>query len=938
MSHHDLIIEGARQNNLRNISLTLPHNKIIAVTGLSGSGKSSLAFDTIFAEGQWRFIESLSAYARLFLEKLDRPDVDAIHNIRPAIALEQKNPVKGSRSTVGTLTEMYDLLRVLFARVATPFCPVCGKEIRRWDPSQIVAELLEKHAEQKAMIVFSSTESLASLKQRGFQRILVDGSVQDIDDIPGDHACNLSCDIVLDRLVIRDEPRLSDSVEMAWREGGERMRVILVTTDDTGNAVLDPLVFSALNACDECRVELPEPTPILFSFNHPLCACPECKGFGNILKYDEEIIIPDPGRSIAAGAIDIWEKPGYIWWKEQMMKGAKKAGLDVNKPYQDLGAEAKKLIREGNGSFFGLNAFFEEMEAKRYKLHVRVFLSRYRSPITCPVCHGKRLCDMALAYKIDGLDIADVCSIPVDTLASWLDNLHLSPMQRDIAKEVLKQLTNKLKFLQRVGLGYLTLSRQSKTLSGGEYQRVNLSNQLASALTGTLYVLDEPTIGLHPRDTERIAAIMRELADLGNTIIVVEHDRDVIKTADWVVELGPGGGHRGGEIVFAGPVEEFLVADTVTAAYVRGSSGHDYDTALNGSKRSALLKSHQSTISVHEATGHNLKKVNLRVPLGLLTVVTGVSGSGKSSLIVETLSYALSRHFKTDSETPLPHAKLEGADRIRGIEFIDQSPIGKTPRSNPLTYLKIFEPVRKLFAQQPEAKAHGLTPGFFSFNIPGGRCETCKGEGYQRIELYFFEDVFVKCDDCKGLRYREEALRVTYNGKNISEVLEMTVDEACGFFSEASEVLSRLKLLRDIGLGYLRLGQPATTLSGGEAQRLKICAELGEPAPTRRSAKAAGKGMLYILDEPTVGLHHNDVMLFVSIIRKLIAGGNTVVIIEHNLDVIRQADWVVDLGPEGGEQGGTILFEGTPGELAHADSSLTGKYLSEYLREFHSTN
>ncbi len=932
MPPRDLIIQGAKQNNLRNISLTLPHNKVVAITGISGSGKSSLAFDTIFAEGQWRFIESLSAYARLFLEKLDRPDVDAIYNIRPAIALEQKNPVKGSRSTVGTLTEIYDLLRILFARIATPFCPLCRREIRRWDPSQIVAELLEKYPEQKAMIVFSITESLASLRQRGYRRLLMNDAVQDIDEIQGDNACNQSCEVVLDRLVIRDEPRFSDSVEMAWREGGERMKVVLVQADEAGNPAWNQLIFSSLNSCDECRFSLPEPTPVLFSFNHPLCACPECKGFGNILKYDEDIIIPDPDRSLSQGAIEIWEKPGYVWWKEQLLKGAKKAGIDVSRPYRELSAEDRAKIFESTEPFFGVKAFFDEMEANRYKLHVRVFLSRYRTPMTCPACKGKRLCDLALSYKVDGLDIADVCLMPIEKLAHWVETLHLSPMKRDIAREALKQILLKLRFLLRVGLGYLTLSRQAKTLSGGEYQRVTLSKQLASALTGTLYVLDEPTIGLHPRDTGRIAEIMRELAALGNTVIVVEHDRDIIRIADWVVELGPGGGQRGGEVVFAGSAQDFLKSDTATARYVRGIGSESADAQGNG-KNSAQFRPHQLSLLLQGATGNNLRNLTLRIPLGLLTVVTGVSGSGKSSLIIETLGYALGRHFKTDSEIPLPFTGLERADRIRGVQFIDQSPIGKTPRSNPLTYLKVFEPIRKLYAAQPEAKAHGHSPGYFSFNIPGGRCETCKGEGYQRLELYFFEDVFVKCEDCKGLRYQEDALRVTCNGKNISQVLAMTVDEASVFFADATDIVTRLRLMQEIGLGYLRLGQPATTLSGGEAQRLKICAELGQSSFVRRSAKQAGKGMLYILDEPTVGLHHNDVLLFMNIIRRLIAGGNTVVIIEHNLDVVRQADWIVDLGPEGGEQGGMIIFEGPPGELAHAEGSISGLYLGAYLKE-----
>jgi excinuclease ABC subunit A len=954
MSIRELIIEGARQNNLKNINLRLPHNKVIAVTGVSGSGKSSLAFDTIFAEGQWRFIESLSTYARLFLEKLDRPDIDAIHNIRPAIALEQKNPVKGSRSTVGTLTEIYDLLRVLYSKIAVPYCPVCGKEIRKWDSSQIVYELLEEYQNEKAIILFETSESLESLKQRGFHRIWHDGEVRDIDNLrlqSGDSATVRQCDsatantdycatalplcrneVVLDRLVIRDEPRLADSIEMAWREGKERIKIIIFKDQ------LLPLRFSSRNSCDDCNIELPEPSPMMFSFNHPLCACPECKGFGNILVYNEDIIIPDKYLSISEGAVALWERPGYNWWKEQMMKGAKKSGISVNKPYSELMQEEKDAVFKGNQHFYGVNNFFEEMESKRYKLHVRVLLSRYRSPIICPKCHGKRLCENGLAYRINGSDIAELSNMSISQILRWFESLHLSPMQRDIAKEAVKQITLKLKFLKRVGLDYLTLSRQAKTLSGGEYQRVNLSNQLASALTGTLYVLDEPTIGLHPRDTRRIAEIMQELSSHGNTIIVVEHDKDIISSSDWVVEMGPGGGHMGGEVVFSGPMNEFLKADTLTARYIKGSNklqvtSNEYNnyslnklvtnnsSLVTAFKNSSLVTRH-SSLSLHGANGNNLKNINLKIPLNALTVVTGVSGSGKSSLIVETLYLALARHFGIEPESPLPYKKIDGVKKIKGVRLIDQTPIGKTPRSNPLTYLKIFDPIRRLFSQQIEAKAHGYAPGFFSFNIPGGRCETCKGEGYQKIEMYFFEDIFVRCEDCKGRRYKDDVLRVIYKGKNISDILDMTVDEALAFFSEISEMRTKLRLMNDIGLGYLKLGQSATTFSGGEAQRLKICAELGE-----RKAK----DILYILDEPTVGLHHNDVMKFMKIVRKLVETDNTVVVIEHNLDVISSADHIIDLGPEGGEKGGNIIFEGTPGELINAKGSYTGQYLREYF-------
>lgn len=923
MSIRELIIEGAKQNNLKNISLRLPHNKVIAITGISGSGKSSLAFDTIFAEGQWRFIESLSSYARLFIEKLDRPDVDAIHNIRPAIALEQKNPVKGSRSTVGTLTELYDLFRILYSKIADAYCPMCEKEIRKWDTSQIVFELLEKHAEERAIIIFETEESLESLKQRGFHRLWVDSEVKEIDNFSST-ALPLCCaEVVLDRLVIRDEPRLSDSIEMAWREGKEKIKIIIFKPQNIEHRTQTMLSFSSKNSCDACNIELPEPSPTLFSFNHPLCACPECKGFGNILTYDEDLIIPDKHISLSEGAIELWEKPGYIWWKTQMIKGAKKSNLNTTKPYNELTPEERDLLFKGNQNFYGINNFFEELQGKRYKLHVRVLLSRYRSPKICPKCGGKRLCESALVYKIGDLDIAELSSMPVSQILRWLENLELSPMQKDIAKEAIKQITLKLKFLEKVGLDYLTLSRHAKTLSGGEYQRVNLSNQLASALTGTLYVMDEPTIGLHPRDTNRVAEIMKDLCSLGNTIIVVEHDKDIISSSDWVVELGPGGGHLGGKIIFSGHIEDFLKTDTPTAKYIRTE---DQKIVRTIARKERLPSLQASELILYGASGNNLKNVNIHIPFQSLTVVTGVSGSGKSSLVVETLYRGIARHFRIETEQPLPFKDIDGIERINGVRLINQAPIGKTPRSNPITYLKIFDPIRKLFSQQIEARAHSYAPGFFSFNVPGGRCETCKGEGYQKMEMYFFEDIFVKCEDCKGRRYKEEALRITYKGKNISDILEMTVDEASDFFSEIREIVSKLRLMKDIGLNYLRLGQPATTLSGGEAQRLKICAELNSSLLTRHSS------LLYILDEPTIGLHHNDTLRFMKIIKRLTDAGNTVVIIEHNLDVIGQADWVIDLGPEGGENGGNIIFEGIPSEFKNAKNSYTGKYLMEYLK------
>ncbi len=931
MSERRLIIEGARQNNLKNINLSLPHSKVIAITGVSGSGKSSLAFDTVFAEGQWRFIESLSTYARLFLEKLDRPDVDAIHNIRPAIALEQKNPVRGSRSTVGTLTEVYDLFRLLYSNISTPFCPICGKEIRIWDSSQVVSELIEKHYGEKAIIVFETRGPMDELKKRGFYRVWLDNEVIDITEISSKPANSyqlsaISLNIVLDRLVIRDDPRLSDSIETAWKEGEGKIKVVIIDTVHGSRFTVHR--FSSENACDECNIELPKPYPLLFSFNHPVGACPDCKGFGNILKYDEDLIVPDKSLSLSKGAVDPWNKPAYRWWRQQLIKNADKDSVDINKPYSEFTEKEKALLFKGGGSFYGIDDFFEEMENRRYKLHIRVFLSRYRRPVTCSQCRGKRLRKESLAYKLSGLDIAELCRMPVSGTIRFFENLDISPFQKDMAKELLRQINLKLGFLKRVDLDYLSLSRDGRTLSGGEYQRVNLSNQLASFLTGTLYVLDEPTVGLHARDTEIIAGIMSELSSLGNTILVVEHDREVIESADWIVELGPGGGHRGGEVVFSGSKDEFLRNDTLTARYIKGID--KIEPPFRAKSKEQRAKSNKNLI-LTGATGNNLKSVDLKIPLQTLITVTGVSGSGKSSLIVETLYRALAREFKIEHRFPLPYKKIEGAQYLKGVKLINQTPIGRSPRSNPVTYLKIFDVIRRLFSEQTEAKAFGYEPGFFSFNVTGGRCETCKGAGYQRMEMYFFEDLYVKCEVCGGKRYRPEVMRVTYRGKNIDEVLNMTVDEAIELFPDISRIENKLLLMKDIGLGYLRLGQPATTLSGGEAQRLKICVELNSSLVTRHSS------LLYILDEPTIGLHFKDIKALLDMLQRLVVAGNTVLVIEHNLDVIKASGWIVDLGPEGGDRGGKIIFEGTPEEIVNVKESYTGRYLKEtfVLSQFH---
>jgi len=936
MSAEQLIIEGARQNNLKNINLSLPHNRVIAITGVSGSGKSSLAFDTVFAEGQWRFIESLSTYARLFLEKLDRPDVDAMQNIRPAIALEQKNPVRGSRSTVGTLTELYDLFRLLYSKIATPFCPICGKEIRVWDPSQVVAELLENRHGEKAIITFESTEPAKELRKRGFYRTWLEHEVVGITELHGENNPPIPpltkggeggfLDIVLDRLLIRDEPRLSDSIEMAWKEGNGKIKIIIVR-----NGGFTDLNFSSENACDEGHAELPKPYPLLFSFNHPVGACPHCKGFGNILRYDEDLIIPDKSLPLSKGAVDPWNKPAYKWWKQQLLKAAEKEGLRTREPYSGLNEKEKTLLFKGGKDFYGIDDFFEDMEGRRYKLHVRVFLSRYRRPVTCPQCDGKRLRRESLAYKLSGLDIAEICAKSVSEITRFFDDLDISPFQRDMAKEILRQINAKLGFLRRVGLDYLSLSRDGRTLSGGEYQRVNLSNQIASFLTGTLYVLDEPTVGLHARDTDIVGGIMAELSGLGNTILVVEHDKKIIQSADWIVELGPGGGHKGGEIVFSGPEDEFLGTDTLTARYICGT-----DRIEPSFKRTSTEQrvAGGKKLTLCGASGNNLKFTDLEIPLQTLTVVTGVSGSGKSSLVVETLYRALAREFKTENVFPLPYKKIEGSQFLKSVKLISQSPIGRSPRSNPVTYLKIFDSIRKVFSEQTEARNQNYSSGFFSFNVPGGRCETCKGAGYEKMEMYFFEDLYVRCEECNGTRYKSDTLRVIYKGKNIHDVLNMTVEEAVELFQDIAKIRNKLALMQDIGLGYLRLGQPATTLSGGEAQRLKICAELANTSSFSLSGgkqQVTNKGFLYILDEPTVGLHFRDVKALLDVLQKLVDTGNTVVVIEHNLDVIKASDWIIDLGPEGGDRGGMIIFAGGPEKIVSVEGSYTGLYLKNYF-------
>ncbi|MEX5216697.1 MAG: excinuclease ABC subunit UvrA [Nitrospira sp.] len=916
----DLIIEGARQHNLKNISLRIPHNQVTAVTGVSGSGKSSLAFDTLFAEGQWRYVESLSTYARMFIEKVDRPDVDRLVNIRPAIAIEQKNPVRTARSTVGTATEISDLLRLLFAKVGKPVCPDCGAEARGYHPASVADELLSKFSGARAMILFPLQDLgpghdralIESLLTRGFTRVKCGEQLVDLHaETTLPHHREQGLQVVLDRLILREDnrSRLIEAIETAFQEGHGLCHVEVI-----GRGLR---TFATSFRCQRCGRTFEPVRPLLFSFNHPLGACPECKGFGNILRYDRSLVIPDPTRSLAAGAVEPWSKPGSDWWQQQLLVAMKKRLVSLTSPFNELPPAIQEVIWEGDATLEGVRQYFEYLETKRYKLHVRVLLSRYRSPVTCPVCHGSRLKPDALMIKLCGQDIHQISELTIQEAVSWYNELTLRHADREIAKDILRQIENKLSFLLRVGLGYLTLGRQTRTLSGGEAQRIALANQLGSRLIGALYVLDEPTIGLHARDTATLAGILRDLAEAGNSVVVVEHDPAMIRAADYIVEMGPWSGEKGGEIVCAAPREQFLKDPRpLTARYLRG----DETIPVPQRRRTGSGK----VLSIAGAAEHNLKNLLVKIPLRMLVCVTGVSGSGKSTLIEETLYRAVARAFRM---TTLPMGRfraIKGLEHLSGVRLIDQQPIGRTPRSNPVTYLKAFDEIRQLFASEPAALRQGFTPAHFSFNAAGGRCERCEGNGYEKLEMYFFEDMYVTCEVCGGRRFKPQVLGIRYRGKSIDEVLDMTASDAQSLFSGSPKVTEKLRLLTSIGLGYLRLGQPASTLSGGEAQRLKIAAELKDPS---------ARNLLYIMDEPTTGLHLDDIKKLLVILHKLVDAGNTVVIVEHNLDVIKTADWIIDLGPEGGEAGGHIVAEGRPEQIAQATASYTGKFLAKLLSE-----
>ncbi len=978
-----LVVRGARTHNLKNIDVTLPLGKLIIVTGVSGSGKSSLAFDTIYAEGQRRYVESLSAYARQFLERMEKPDVDRIDGIAPAIAIRQKNSIRNPRSTVGTTTEIQDYLRLLFARVGRTFCRKCGKEVVR-ETAEVVARQLAELGDgtrlligfdvqavesatltagdaadvdelseapedeggeaagprtQAASSVAAVDATIVELRKKGFGRLLIDGRAVGFDEVDAKAlARKPTLQVVVDRVQIGGDgvrQRLTDSIETAYREGGGAAWALQVPgsgfqvpgagapVPGAGFKVQGadgaPTIhqFSERFECRTCGLMYEDPQPRLFSFNNPFGACPTCHGFGNIIELDMDLVVPDPSKSIAQNAIEPWSKPHYRAQLAELKRAAKKAKLRLDVPWSELSDDEKRFVIEGADDYEGVRGFFRWLERKKYKVHVRVFLSRYRGYLTCPDCGGSRLRREARDVRVNGQTIDKVSSLTVRAAQGFFTDLGLSAKEAAISEKVLKEIRRRLSFLSDVGLDYLTLDRLSSTLSGGEAQRINLATSLGAALVGTLYVLDEPSIGLHSRDNLRLIAILRQLRDQGNTVLVVEHDADMIKVADHIVDLGLGAGEQGGRVVFSGTLEALMLEPrSLTSKYLRQELAIPIPTSR---RRGTGQK-----IRLTGAAEHNLKEVDIGIPLNALTCVTGVSGSGKSTLVHDVLYAAIKRAKGGWDKRVGTFTKLEGTELISDVVLVDQAPIGRTPRSNPVTYLKAFDPIREIFAATKDARSRGLTASHFSFNVPGGRCEACQGEGEVRVEMQFLADVFVPCEQCDGKRFKPQVLEVRYKGRSVHQVLDLTVREALTFFSSSPKVLRRLQVLDEIGLGYLRLGQPATTLSGGEAQRIKIAAHL---------SSHGGERLLYILDEPTTGLHFDDIAKLLTAFRKLLEAGSTLVVIEHNLDVIKTADYIIDLGPEGGEDGGQIVATGTPEQVAQNEASHTGRYLKVALAE-----
>jgi len=921
-----IVVRGVRVHNLKNIDFEIPHNALTVVTGVSGSGKSSLAFDTIYAEGQRRYIESLSAYARQFLERIEKPEIDEVYGIAPAIAIRQRNTARTPRSTVGTSTEIYDYLRLLFARVGITVCRKCGSIVQKDTVDQIADTVLQWPLDTRFYVLYALPKNqpqdqlaalLTDLKRRGFSRLYQNGQIFDYSRPESllDVDFAKTAYVLVDRLKIAPDirQRLIDSVEICFRENnGEVILEVVDWGASSGNGATPrekQFRFSESFECKACGLKYEDPEPKLFSFNNPFGACPRCQGFGNTIDLDLDLVIPDKSKALNEGAIEPWTKPRYRAYFNDFRKAAKGRGIKMDVPFRDLPADNRSFVTNA------VREFFDYLETKKYKLHVRVFLSRYRGYTVCPDCHGSRLRQEARDIFINEKNIADVCRMTIQASHEFFLHITLSPAQTEIAERILVEIQSRLRFLNDVGLQYLTLDRLSSTLSGGEAQRIQLATSLGSSLVGALYVLDEPSIGLHPRDGQRLIEILKRLRDIGNTVLVVEHDPETMKAADHILDLGPGAGENGGHLIYSGTLEGLKACTgSLTGKYLIG----ELKVPIPKKRRTPGLR----MLKLRNASRHNLKNVDIEIPLEMMTCITGVSGSGKSTLVHECLFEAMKSALLGTDPGPGTGVIETGMKWVSDTVLVDQSPIGRTPRSNPVTYIKAFDHIRDVFASTREAQARGYNSGSFSFNIPGGRCETCQGDGTVTVEMQFLADVELICEDCKGTRYKSGVLEILYKGKNIYQVLHMTVREALLFFSNVPKITKKLKVLEDVGLGYLRLGQSATTLSGGEAQRIKLASYL---------AHETSEKTLFIFDEPTTGLHFDDINKLLGAFKRLIEAGGSVLIIEHNLDVIKSADWVIDLGPEGGEAGGYLVATGSPEQLAANSASITGEFLRKVL-------
>ncbi len=934
-----LEILGAREHNLQNIDIDLPRNQLVVFTGLSGSGKSSLAFDTIYAEGQRRYMETFSAYARHFIGNMERPDVDSINGLSPVISIEQKTTNKNPRSTVGTVTEIYDFVRLLYARVADAYSNVSGKKMIKYTETQIIDIISSEFANKDVLVLAPLVRSrkghyrelFQQVAKKGYLRVRVDGEIRELTyNMQVDRYKTHDIELVIDRIRVNEkgQRRLEEAVKTAFKQG----KGMLMILENSGNCDAQPRYFSRMLMDPDTGISYPEPEPNTFSFNSPYGACPKCNGLGEIAEVDLKKIIPDPKKSIRDGGLDVLGKysaTNYMY--RQLESLGRFYHFTLDDPLADLSDEALNVILYGTSDYMGINVdsesgyrggfpgianYISEMATDDQSAAIQKWANSFMNTVTCPHCHGYRLKEESLCFLIDGKHIGEVAEMNLTEFYQWAASLEekLDQNRREVAHEILREITTRTKFLIDVGVGYLSLNRSSKTLSGGESQRIRLATQIGAKLVNVLYILDEPSIGLHQRDNRRLIDALKELRDLGNSVIVVEHDRDMILSADYVIDIGPGAGIRGGKVVAAGPQKEFLKHKTMTCDYLNRIR----DISIP-QRRSTKGCKH---IVLEGATGNNLKDVTLDIPLGIFVCVTGVSGSGKSSLINETLHPILNQHFYRSQKRPLPYRNIKGIDNIDKVIEIDQAPIGRTPRSNPATYVGVFDEIRQLFAQLPSARIRGYKPGRFSFNVAGGRCDTCKGAGVRTIEMNFLPDVYINCEVCNGKRYNRETLEIRYKGKSIADVLDMTINEAVEFFENYPKIARKLQAVKDVGLGYITLGQSSTTLSGGEAQRIKLATEL---------AKADTGNTLYILDEPTTGLHFEDIRVLLEVLQKLVDKGNTILVIEHNMDVIKVADWIIDIGPDGGKKGGEIVFAGTPEKLAEEKDNFTGQYLKEEL-------